>query len=356
MKTKTILLSLLLSVSAFAGTVVDKANMLGPQQAQLETEIMSLPVYIETHETLSDLRGYADNRVKQLTDKGFLLVLTSVKPRQWRISITPERVVSSEQTRLIGDRMASQIKQGKVYEGMLGASRELNQLMIAAQAINTSSPRVVQVEQAASHSIIKYDTPIVILIICAITGAFVLLIWGISKFLNRESAYKSNFRESDSFYGKSYSVPSKPVESKYTPVSGHREGYSIPKTNTIPVKTYVRPTNKKERIFESYSLAERKRMADKEYGVDNYDSNILNDAASFYVLYSAFNTPSTPTPSYTPPSTPSRSNDDDSYRRSSSSSSSSDSSSSYSSYDSSSSSYDSGSSSSDSGGSSGSCD
>ena len=121
-----------------AGHVIDSANILGYQDTQLNQSIESIPVFIETYENIFNIRSFADNRVKDLTSRGFIIVVTT-NPRAWRISMTPERITSGESTRIIGDEMASHFKRGDFYNGLNGAAHSLNKLLVSGN-VESSIP------------------------------------------------------------------------------------------------------------------------------------------------------------------------------------------------------------------------
>lgn len=135
LKLATILLFILVT-NLNAGHIIDNANILGPKLSQLESETFSYSVFIESYETLDDIKSFADTKIKSLASKGFIIVVTT-HPRKWRISMTPERLVSGEETRIIGDKMMDFFKKGDYYGGLLLASVELNKLVVRAPIEST---------------------------------------------------------------------------------------------------------------------------------------------------------------------------------------------------------------------------
>lgn len=124
MKKLVFILSLVFTSCLFGGDVIDRAHLLGSSVQRLQSDVASLPVWIETYDSVAndDIKSYATNRIRQLTnDHGFIIVVTT-HPRAWRISMYPEGFVGGEATRQIGDEMASRFKRGEFYPALREAS------------------------------------------------------------------------------------------------------------------------------------------------------------------------------------------------------------------------------------------
>ena len=122
---------LLLSFISNAGTLVDNANLLGPE-AQRVREVVNnaSPVWIETHVSLAEplnhrADGLAMSGWSSTKTNAFAIVITT-NPRAWRISMYPQGCVSSEFTRQVGDAMAAKFKQGKFADGLILATQKLS--------------------------------------------------------------------------------------------------------------------------------------------------------------------------------------------------------------------------------------
>lgn len=122
---------LLLSFIANSGTLVDNANLLGPE-AQRVREVVNnaSPVWIETHVSLAEplnhrADGLAMSGWSSTKTNAFAIVITT-NPRAWRISMYPQGCVSSEFTRQVGDAMAAKFKQGKFADGLILAAQKLS--------------------------------------------------------------------------------------------------------------------------------------------------------------------------------------------------------------------------------------
>lgn len=309
---KLIALFLLISFNySRAGHVIDNANILGEKALQLQAEISPLPVFIESHESLNDIKGFADERVKSLTSKGFIIVITT-HPRKWRISMTPEGITSGEETRVIGDKMMSYFKNGDYYTGLLFASGELNKLVQKLDGLPlVESKAESKAQENKSNAIISIG------LITLAAMIIVVFFWAIYNWVNRNSE------------GKSFTTPKEELLRR----KGIYEGINQTNTNLYPPKSSRLQSNPREQRprFES---------SPRFY----QESSSQPDLITPVILYSALSSHASSNSSSH--SSSSHSNDDDSHRSSPSTN--------YSSYDSSGSSYsNSSSSSSDSSGSSG---
>jgi uncharacterized membrane protein YgcG len=310
---KIILTFILLFAPLYAGTVTDNANILGPRLEEFSVKIAPFSVFIESHEHLDDPRAYADTKIKELTSKGFLIVITT-NPRKWRISMTPERVVSGEQTRLIGDKMMPHFKTGDYYSGLLLAANELNGLLAQDVVVEQITPT----QAPSKHESLAAS----ILVSVAVAIGLIIISYLIYKWVNKPIARVPETKEKP-LYGQSDFYKEFPkFENNYGPI-GKTGNWEAPKSapvgvsGLLPVKTHLK-NRSREQYYSSPSSTK------------HYHSNSSGpDLITPLIVYSALS-----------------SSDDDSRKKSSSSDSYSSSYSS-SSYDSSSSS------SSDSGGSSG---
>lgn len=126
---KTIILFAVACASAFAGTLTDSANIFGPRAPYVRTALGDSPVWIETLERppSEGLKAYADEQVKAKTEKGFYVVITT-NPREWRVSMNPVGLASSEGVRLAGDRMVTQFKRGEFSDGAIRLTQDLTRL------------------------------------------------------------------------------------------------------------------------------------------------------------------------------------------------------------------------------------
>lgn len=117
---RTLAIAVAISASAFAGQLIDGANVFGPDGARVQNAIAKKQVWIETfvNAPAPVLKEYADSKVRTLTKGGFLVVITT-QPRQWRISMNPVGLASSEAVRKAGDEMVAQFRKGKHADGAI---------------------------------------------------------------------------------------------------------------------------------------------------------------------------------------------------------------------------------------------
>ena len=312
-----LLLAAGLCASAIAGTLTDSATVFGPNGKNFSDSIASLPVWIETQEKTppNGLKDYADAQVKELTQHGFLLVVTT-QPRAWRVSMNPVGLASSEGVRLAGDAMVKEFKTGNFADGAIILAEDLNQLTTGKAVSETS------------------DSRIVLWSVSAIFGLVVLVGIVIVVATRRNTRREAEIREQR----KVTPTPKPTVEQ----ARAHWEQVSNA-PNAAQAK----------QVFDSYTPVQRETIIQERHH-HHYSSGASTDPLLFYMLLNSsqphYYAPTTiyeaPEPSrhHSPPPEPDRS----------SSSSSDYSSSSSSSFDSGSSSFDSGSSFSDSSGSGGS--
>jgi len=307
-----------------AGSVTDNANVLGSRLYELNEQVAALPIFIESHEHLDDPRAYADSKVKQLTNKGFLIVVTT-NPRKWRISMTPDRVVSGEETRIIGDKMMPYFKKADYYSGFLMAATELNCLLGKAVIVEQERHELIITPKNKSD-----DVYMTIFLVTIIIGGLIIISYGIYKWVNKPIALTPEIKQKP-LYGQIESDENLP---KFTNNWGAQTGlFKSPENQPIFVTgEYFAPVSgeiKKSAKKQYYVPPSRTSSSSHHY----HDSG--PDLITPLVVYSALNNNSHSSSSDDrPKSTPST--DYSSYSSSDSSSS-----------------YDSSSSSSDSGGSSG---
>lgn len=123
------LLLLLLPLTLIGGTVSDHAGLLG-NSLGVSADIANQPVWIETRIDTppGGIKAYADQRVREVTDKGFYIVITT-SPRAWRISMTPQNVVDPDQVLKIGERMVPEMRVGNFQGAFIGAAAELTRAL-----------------------------------------------------------------------------------------------------------------------------------------------------------------------------------------------------------------------------------
>lgn len=328
-----------LTSSAFAGQLVDSANIFGPRSGEVAGVLASLPVSVETrvNTPAEGLKNYADAKAER---NNFYVVITT-QPRGWRISMNPVGLASSESVRLAGDRMTVKFRQGDFAGGVENLARELEKLTHPVSVIHYAPTAAVIPDSSAMEEGTKWFLWIMggvlaFIVVCCLT------VW----FIERRKKKKEE-------------------EQKIA--------------NSINAARAKKPTKTEQAaaqaMYDSYTPAQRERVSVQYGNHPYYHSSILTDPFMFYWFMTTVNQPHygyvnpgygyAPTsPNYNVQSDPAPSSGSSWFSSPSSSSSSSDSSgassSSSSSYSggSSSSSYDSGSSSSsyDSGSSSSSSD
>ncbi len=231
------LLSIILLISAnltFAGQLNDSANIFGPQGVKVAEHIKTLPVWIETQITTprEGLKEFADTKIKTLTDHGFIAVITT-QPRAWRISMHPQGLVSSESTRLAGEKMTKEFKKGNFVQGAIGLADALNDLTQERSGINP------------------------IWIVIFIILGFIIVVFIIFGFFLKKS---------------------KPPLSK-TKID------IITKKSTVNTEE----TQKANTLFSKYTLNERRDMAYEYRDNPRYSSSILDDPIMFYLFMNSMN-------------------------------------------------------------------
>jgi uncharacterized membrane protein YgcG len=393
---RTLFLWFLLATSVFASHVIDHAGIIPDDQEQrLDLSLDSSSVWIETWPALpsgNDIKSYGDRRARELTQRGFLIVVT-MQPKAWRISMSPIGLVSGASTQPIGDMMATKFKGGHFYDGLLYGSVALGELI----STKPLPPEVEKpdLDRAAARDEEKTDYSVigwVVTFFAAIFAGFILYLVVSAMRANKKS--ESPFRNDSPVMhkrpyqpaaergpvgnqGSTRNEPTGPQGISSTNItSSGLSGISSMRPRTRAERAVsdldtssmtVTQRTKAERLWRRTTPEQRRQMMDQYRGHSHYDSSGSNDMLWFYLYMVHCNDSFAAT--YSEPGNASQfdnqtnispskpASEDDSHRRrsESSSSSSSDSWSSSSSYDSggSSGSFDSGSSSCDSGGSSG---
>lgn len=315
MKTiRLIAFAVALLASAFAGPLNDSANVFGPRGKDVSAAISSLPVTIETRvdSPTGGIKAYADAKAAEAT-RGFYVVITT-QPREWRVSMNPVGLASSEGVRLAGEGMVARFKRGQFADGAIGMAQELARLTQAVVPPMRSAPQTA--------AIVKKDNSLEIWFwimggLIGIVAVISLVVW----LVRRSDRLESERRE------------------RWAPQ---------------PTSTRATRPNQAEaqRVFDSYTPEQRRTIIEERHH-HHYSSGAGTDPLLFWMLLNASQPHYAPSviaydPRHHTP-TPSPSYDQPEQRRESSSDS-------YSSpnYDSGSSSSDSGSSSSDSSGGGGS--
>lgn len=125
---------------AAAPRVLDNAHLMTEQQvAQLSSNIGSRPIYVETEQSIAgDLKAYADGRVSQLSEgRKAVVIIVTVSPHAWRISTYPKGFLAGTQN--VGDTMASLFRQGRVFDGLNGAARTIDQMVTRPTTSHSTS-------------------------------------------------------------------------------------------------------------------------------------------------------------------------------------------------------------------------
>lgn len=325
------LLLALVTTSAIAGIVTDSANIFGPRREEVAYGLEGLPVSVDTFVKAPSegLKAYADTKAAS-NAPGFAIVITT-QPREWRVSMSPVGLASSEGVRLAGERMVTQFKQGRFSEGVIALAHELVQLS------RPPAPRVAA--QVAPESVVSTDVASpephsqVGLTICLILGlTFVasgVVFWLVrradAKAAEEKIAFEKAAKEQETYRAE---------QKKKQREREEREAIRAAKeTEAIKKKVdAVTPSQKKEaeKLWGSYSDEERRRViyrASSYGGCSSYCSGAGYDPIVFWLMYSTFSQSNNaaaatahlpePTPA------PRASSSDDSYRSSSSSSSNS---------------------------------
>jgi uncharacterized membrane protein YgcG len=298
---KRLLLTLCLSLPLLGGNLTDSANLFGPDHSKVSAAIENLPIWVETFVQTppGGLKPYADARVVAFTQRGFLIVITT-QPRQWRVSMTPIGIASSEGVRMAGDTMVASFMKGKIAEGMINFTAELMRL---------SESKVIQAEVGGIPEQSHFSDRMGWIIVGALIGLTVIGVLWLNWRSDRKEESLRKARET------------KPV------------------TKSTPNPEEAR------RVFDSYTPSQREALISLHHH-HHCSSGASTDPMLFWMMMN-MSQPSYPTSTYSASLAPEPRRHDSSSSNSSSYSSSDSSSSSF---DSGSSSFDSGSSSSDSSG------
>ncbi len=282
MKTlKTILTLFLTAICVGAGTLNDGANIFGPDSGKVADALRDKPVWIETavKTPIAGLKSYADEKVGILTNRGFLVVITT-QPRAWRISMAPAGLASSEATRMAGDAMTEKFKHGKFSEGGIELAQKLTDL---------SNPEKAK---AGSGAFLFWGVIFVVVFVLLVVIFFLLISRRDRLIKERErAARESAERESVKFTPESLTASQK---------------------------------RKAEKLFNKYTPAERQQMAVQYSGSPGYNASMTDSPFFWWWLMStnnhaccqdysqAHSSPQYDRPSYAEPSR-SRSDDSSSY-------------------------------------------
>lgn len=341
MKTAFLALLLVFSCSVFAGTLTDSANVFGPQGRTVNNALASLPVWFETFvATPSEgIKLYADARIAALTQRGFIVVVTT-QPRAWRISMAPEGIASSEAVRMAGDRMAAQFKAGRFADGALGAARELTQLADAPAA-----PLPPPIERTARVTptpvpVRAVSAPVAVVPVAGqwwsingwwviLTGALVgvggIIVLAIAwtRRADREAREAQERREESAREARAEEArlraeiaELRSLTSKSGRIAQHKTKGATQSAESVASDPQA--AAEARRVYESYTPRERERLVVHH----QYDSGYASDPFMFYMMMSAlqphyvpvptpapvyynpppqYNPPPPPAPSYTPP-------------------------------------------------------
>lgn len=215
-----------------AGTLTDSANVFGPQVSMVSEHLKTVPVWIETAVATPDggLKEFADGKVKTLTDRGFLVVITT-QPRAWRISMTPTGLASSEATRLAGEAMAKEFKRGNFAEGAIAMADALTALTVKKGATDWTW----------------------VLAGCLVATLLIVFVIWVCWMLRPQRKAASG------------------------------AGDARPQTRT--------EREQAERVFSKYSPEERRTMAYEYRRSPRYSSGVFDDPLMFYLLMESVNHP-----------------------------------------------------------------
>lgn len=251
MKTiRLIAFAVALCASAFAGPLNDSANVFGPRAKEVSNAIASIPVTIETRVDVppGGLKAYADAQASET--RGFYVVITT-QPREWRVSMNPVGLASSEGVRLAGDAMVARFKRGQFAEGAIGLAQEL---------VRLTQPKPAAVAQRRVEAVVApkgmSDTEIVLWIVGG-SVATVLVVWWIVWALNRRAARLERERR----------------ERWTPPVSSRSAPKSVSKPDPVEA----------QRVFDSYTPEQRRTIIEERHH-HHYSSGASTDPLMFYLL------------------------------------------------------------------------
>lgn len=121
-----ILITILTAFNLHAAHIQDGANLFGPDAATLETKLENSRVFVETFPKLdADIKSYANERIEAAAGtNGFLIVIT-MQPRQWRISMLPLGRVKSSTVDDAGKELVSHLKAHDATGGIIAVKQIL---------------------------------------------------------------------------------------------------------------------------------------------------------------------------------------------------------------------------------------
>ncbi len=256
------LFSAALCVPAFAGQLIDSANIFGPRAADVASTLASLPVSIETRVSTpaEGLKVYADSKAER---NNFYVVITT-QPRGWRISMNPVGLASSESVRIAGDHMSAKFRQGDFAGGAIGLARELEKLTHPVSAVyhaapvaSVATPVSSQMDETLYWFLWIAGGCLGFVIICA------LIIW----FINWRNDKKEAKRRQEAFNSKAAAyMAGNPKLSKSEQAKAREQ-------------------------FDSYTPEQRERISVQYVNHPYYHSSILNDPFMFYWFMTTINQP-----------------------------------------------------------------
>jgi uncharacterized membrane protein YgcG len=255
---RCVILAVALCASAFAGVVTDSANVFGPRLKEVENAVRSLPVWIETRvQPPSDgLKTYADAKAGEMGDKAFYVVITT-QPREWRVSMNPVGLASSEAVRLAGERMVSRFKRGEFAPGAIQLAHDLNRL--TQPPTPREAPGRVAAAYRAEQKREESNGWFWTWIIAGSVASILLCCW-IVWALNRRSERLERER---------------------------RERWSAPRA--APAQAAPAPNvdaTEARRVFDSYTPEQRRTIIEERHH-HHYSSGASTDPLMFYLLMNA---------------------------------------------------------------------
>lgn len=255
---KMSLLAVAICASAFAGQLIDSANIFGPRSGEVAGVLAPLPVSVETtvNTPAEGLKTYADSKAER---NNFYVVITT-QPRAWRISMNPIGLASSESVRVAGDRMTAKFKQGDFAGGIENLARELEKLTHSVATVHYA-PAAIAVEQTMDEGVKWFlwimGGVIAFIIICCLT------VW----FIERSKKKKEEKARQDSINAKTAAY-----------LAGTKK----------PTKA---EQAKAREMFDSYTPEQRERVSVQYINHPYYHSSILNDPFMFYWFMTTINQP-----------------------------------------------------------------
>lgn len=292
---KLIIAALLCSVS-IAGELKDRANVFGPQGKYVASAIADIPVWIETSvETPNgNLKVYADSMAQVVTNKGFYVIITT-QPREWRVSMNPVGLASSEGVRLAGEKMTGYFKRGDFSGGAIVLSQDL--MKLSGMAKPKPTPPVERHYQPPPIVEPKKEDYAWVWWLAGF-GCVGIITWGIVSHCMASSAARvaarlSAAQREAAMVRKWESKPSVDSPKRITQPYYHRQV----ETNTSS------DTAKAEKLYDSYTPEQRRRIIE-EHHHHHYASSAATDPLMFYLLMSSINNQPHYYAPYTPPPAP----------------------------------------------------